>query len=95
MNIVISKTCPLKLIIRSAPHVFMGVLHEAHHRIRSVSLTHPQRKPLSQSLNCTLPLEGREPSIEHQSDSIDQLVGVRSQGEERFDSQMLEHAVTL
>jgi len=73
----------------------MSILHETHHPIRSAPLAQSQREPIPQSFNRPLPLEGGESSVEHQSNSIDELVGVRSQSEECFDGQMLEHGVTL
>jgi len=86
---------PLELIVRGAPHVLMRVLYLTHHPFRSVPLTHSQREPIPQPFNCALPFEGGEPSVEHQPDSVDELIGVRSQSDECFDGQMLEHRVTL
>jgi len=92
---VVSRTHPLELIVRGTPHVLMSVLYETHHPVRSAPLTQSQRKPIPQPFNCALPFKGGESGVKHQPNSIDELVGVRSQGEERFDCQMLEHVVTL
>ena len=73
----------------------MSVLYETHHPVRSAPLTQSQRKPISQPLDRALPFKGGESGVEHQPNGIDELVGVGSQGEERFNSQMLEHVVTL
>jgi len=73
----------------------MSVLHLTHHPIRGTPLAQSQREPIPQSFNRTLPFEGGKSRVEHQSNGIDELVGVGSQSEECLDSQMLEHSVTL
>ena len=73
----------------------MSVLHDTHHPSRSAPLTQSQREPVSQPFNRTLSFERGKSGIEHQPNGIDELVGVRSQSEERLDRQMLKHGVTL
>jgi hypothetical protein len=89
-----SQTHPLEFIIRGTPHVLMSILHDTHHPTCSTPLTLSQRKSIFQQFDRALSFERGKPSIEHQLNGVNELVGVRPQSEERFDGQMLEYDIT-
>ena len=89
------QTHSLEFIIRGTPHILVSVLHNTHHPTRSTPLVHSQRESIPQPFNRALSFERGKSGVEHQPNGIDELVGVRPQGEERFDGQMLEHGITL
>jgi len=91
----VSHTHPLESIIRRAPHILVSVLYDTHHPTRSTPLTHSQCKSISQPFNRALSFERRESGVEHQPNGVNELIGVRSQSEERLDGQTLKHAIIL
>jgi len=91
----VSQTHPLEFIIRRTPHILVNVLHDTHHPTRSTPFTHPQCKSIFQPFDRALSLERRKSGIEHQPNGVNELIGVRSQSEERLDGQTLKHAIIL
>ena len=85
----------LTLVIKVAPLVLMRVLDHPDHILRRAFLSQTKLEPLPEPLDRRLSLEARQTRLEHEVDRIDELVRVRSDGEERLDRQLLEDPVTL
>jgi hypothetical protein len=88
-------THPLKLVVRCAPYVFMGILYDRDHPLRSLPLSEVWCKPLAQPLDSRLTLETWQTRAKHELDCADELIDVRPQSEEALDAELRKEAVTL
>jgi len=73
----------------------VSVLDDPNHVLGSSLLRQPKLESISQSLDRRLSLERRKSRFEHEVDGIDELLRVRSDGEEGLDGEFLEDSVAL
>lgn len=72
----------------------MRIADHAHHVIRRCPFAQLQLEPLSQPLDGWFALERWQFRTEHEVRRVDELVGVRPDGEERLDGEFGKHFVT-
>ena len=73
----------------------MRITDSVHHPFCRLAFVAPECEALPKTTNGAFALETRETSVEHQLDSADELIGVRTDGKEAFDGEVLEEVVTL
>lgn len=85
----------LEFIVHYRPIVLVSVLDDSYHVLGSLLLVELQLESVPQPLDGRFSLERGQSGPKHQVHSIDQLIGIRSDGQERLDGELAEHSESL
>lgn len=85
----------MEFIICCASYILVGVPNDGHHPVCGLPFIEFKSKPVAEPFNGGLPFERRQARLEHQLNRTDELISVRSDGQERFDGQLLEELIAL
>ena len=85
----------LEAIVNDAHAVLASVIDNSHHVVGSLALCHVGLEAVPDPVDGSLALEAREVRRHHQATRRDDVLGVRSAGEESLDSKLAELSVAL
>ena len=85
----------LEPVVQARPEIVVRIPDDAHHVLCRLPLAEVQHEPVPEPLDCRLALEARQARAEHEVDRVDELVGVRPDGQERLDCELVEQLEPL
>src|ERR1700733_9499448 len=92
------ETCasyPLEFIVHGASNVLVSILDDGHHKLSSLTFSETWCKAVAQPLDRAFTFETGQTCAEHQASRLHDLVRVRSDRKEGFDSQTSEQLITF